>query len=63
MVSVIEKETDTKRCYVAVKKTVRIIKKIREDGGQWRFVSLRRAGTRYVWDKRPGHYFVEWWEG
>ena len=48
---------------MAVKKTVRIIKKIREDGGQWRFVSLRRAGTRYAWDKRPGHYFVEWWEG
>ncbi len=46
-----------------VKKAVRIIKKIREESGQWRFVSLRRAGTRYAWDKRPGNYFVEWWEG
>jgi integrase len=46
-----------------VKKAVRIIKKIREDSGTWRFVSLRHAGTRYAWDKRPGHYFVEWWEG
>jgi len=18
---------------------------------------------RYVWDKRDGHYFIEWWEG
>ena len=46
-----------------VKKAVRIIKKIREESGQWRFVSLRHAGARYAWDKRPGHYFVEWWEG
>ncbi len=46
-----------------IKKSVRIIKKIRDEDGQWRFVSLRHAGARYVWDKRPGHYFVEWWEG
>jgi integrase len=46
-----------------IKKSVRIIKKVRDEDGQWRFVSLRHAGTRYVWDKRPGHYFVEWWEG
>jgi integrase len=46
-----------------VKKAVRIIKKIRGGSGQWRFVSLRHAGARYAWDKRPGHYFVEWWEG
>jgi integrase/recombinase XerD len=46
-----------------VKKSVRIIKKVRDDEGQWRFISLRHAGTRYVWDKRPGHYYVEWWEG
>lgn len=46
-----------------VKKAVRIIKKIREESGTWRFVSLRHAGARYAWDKRPGHYFVEWWEG
>jgi hypothetical protein len=45
-----------------IKKSVRIIKKIRDEDGQWRFVSLRHAGARYVWDKRPGHYFVEWWE-
>jgi integrase len=46
-----------------IKKSVRIIKKVRDEDGQWRFISLRHAGTRYVWDKRPGHYFVEWWEG
>ena len=46
-----------------IKKSVRIIKKVRDEDGQWRFVSLRHAGARYVWDKRPGHYFVEWWEG
>ncbi len=44
-------------------KRVRIIKKIRESSGQWRFISLKRAGTRYAWDDRPGSYFVEWWEG
>lgn len=48
---------------MSVKKAVRIIKKIREENGVWRFISLHRAGTRYAWDKRPGHYFVEWWEG
>lgn len=44
-------------------KQVRIIKKIREDSGQWRFISLKRAGTRYAWDDRPGNYFLEWWDG
>ena len=44
-------------------KRVRIIKKIRESSGVWKFVSLERTGARYVWDNRPGHYFLEWWEG
>jgi integrase len=44
-------------------KRVRIIKKVRLAGGVWRFVSLDRAGSRYVWDSRPGHYFVEWYDG
>jgi len=48
---------------MAAKKSVRIIKKIRESSGVWRFVSLKRAGMRYAWDNRPGTYFVEWWEG
>ncbi len=48
---------------MAAKKQVRIIKKIREAAGVWRFVSLKRAGARYAWDARPGYYFVEWWEG
>jgi hypothetical protein len=26
-------------------------------------VGLNRAGQRYVWDPRPGQYFLEWWEG
>jgi hypothetical protein len=41
------------------KKQVRIIKKIREASGVWRFISLQRAGYRYVWDDRPGHYFLD----
>lgn len=44
-------------------KRVRIIKKIREASGLWRFISLARIHNRYVWDKRPGYYFVEWWQG
>lgn len=44
-------------------KRVRIIKKIREASGRWRFISLNRIGARYVWDHRPGYYFVEWWQG
>lgn len=45
------------------KKRVRIIKKVRIAAGVWRFVSLDRVGGRYVWDRQPGHYFLEWWEG
>src|SRR5207248_9191847 len=30
--------------------------------GVWQFISLDRAGSRYVWDTRPGYYFVEWRE-
>jgi len=41
-------------------KAVRIAKKIRTAPGTWRFVSLKRAGQRYVWDPRPGQYFLEW---
>jgi hypothetical protein len=48
---------------MATKKSVRIIKKVREGSGVWRFVSLKKAGTRYAWDDRQGSYFVEWWEG
>ena len=44
-------------------KRVRIIKKVRLVDGVWKFISLDRAGGRYVWDTRPGYYFVEWWEG
>ena len=44
-------------------KRVRIIKKIREARGIWRFISLHKIQGRYVWDKRPGCFFVEWWEG
>ena len=48
---------------VIAQKRIRIIKKIRESSGTWRFVSLQKIGNRYVWDKRPGTYFIEWWEG
>jgi len=42
-VSVIPAKTDTKVVHMAAKKSVRIIKKIREGSGVWRFVSLKRA--------------------
>lgn len=48
---------------MAAVKRVRLIKKIRLASGDWRFISLDRIGERYVWDKRPGVYFVEWWDG
>ena len=47
----------------AAKKRVRIIKKVRIAGGIWKFICLDRIGRNYAWDKQPGHYFVEWWEG
>ena len=48
---------------MAAVKRVRIIKKIREASGEWRFISLKRAGPRYAWDDRPGDYYIEWWQG
>lgn len=47
---------------MAATKTIRIIKKIQQDGA-WRFVTLARNGSRYEWDSRPGTYYIEWWEG
>jgi integrase len=46
-----------------LKKQVRITKKIRTAKGVWKFVSLPRVKDKYVWDKRDGYYFLEWWEG
>lgn len=46
-----------------VKKQVRIIKKIRIESGVWNFISLQKVENRYIWDERPGYYFLEWWEG
>jgi hypothetical protein len=48
---------------LALKKRVRILKKIRQESGEWRFISLDKVRGRYLWDKRPGYYFIEWWEG
>jgi len=62
-VSVTLPKTDTKGSHVAGTKRVRIIKKVRVASGVWRFISLKKAGSRYAWDKRPGHYFIEWWQG
>jgi len=45
------------------RKRIRIIKKVRVTGGVWKFISLDRVSNRYVWDKHPGCYFLEWWEG
>jgi hypothetical protein len=33
-------------------KKVRIIKKVRTDEGEWKFISLDKIDNRYVWDKR-----------
>jgi integrase/recombinase XerD len=48
---------------IFTKKHIRIVKKIRSEDGVWRFVSLKRAGSRYIWDHRPGYYFLDWREG
>ena len=47
---------------MVLKKSVRIVKKINE-GGVWKFVSLKQVQGRYEWDQRPGQYFLDWWEG
>lgn len=45
------------------KKRIRVIKKVRIAPGVWKFISLDHVGNRYVWDKREGYYFLEWWDG
>jgi integrase len=45
-----------------LKRSVRIVKKVQQDG-RWKFISLERRGSRYVWDGQPGAYFLDWWEG
>lgn len=47
---------------MTARRSVRIVKKIHE-GAVWKFVSLARNGTRYMWDPRPGSYYLDWWEG
>ena len=45
------------------RKRIRVIKKVRIAPGVWKFISLDHVGNRYVWDKREGYYFLEWWQG
>ena len=46
-----------------LRKSVRVLKKVRLSPGRWQFVSLPRKGNSWVWDPRPGLYLIEWWEG
>ena len=46
-----------------LRKSVRVLKKVRLGPGRWQFVSLPRKGNSWVWDPRPGFYLIEWWEG
>ena len=46
-----------------LRKSVRVLKKVRLGPGRWQFVSLPRKGNSWVWDPRPGLYLIEWWEG
>jgi hypothetical protein len=48
---------------VSMVRRVRIIKKVLHATGDWKFVSLKRSGNRYVWDSRPGFYFLDWRDG
>lgn len=44
-------------------KAVRLTEKVRLAPGRSQFVTIPRSGNRYLWDGRPGVYFVAWWEG
>jgi hypothetical protein len=48
---------------MALVKRVRIMKKVQDAVAGWRFVSLKRSGKRYIWDSRPGLYFLDWRDG
>ena len=46
-----------------LRKSVRVLKKVRLGPGRRQFVSLPRKGNSWVWDPRPGLCLIEWWEG
>ena len=45
------------------KKQVRIIKRFEAIKVTGKLCLCSKSYGRYVWDKREGHYFIEWWEG
>ena len=45
------------------RKHIRVIMKVRIACGVCKFISLDYVGNRYVWDKREGYHFLEWWDG
>jgi integrase len=48
---------------VKVTKRVRIVQKVKGDDGIWRFASVKKSGTKYLWGNNSGTFFLEWWEG
>jgi hypothetical protein len=54
--------TDQPSASRSLKKQARITKKIRTAQGVWQFSTLQHVNNRYVWGKRQGHYYIEWWE-
>ncbi len=46
-----------------VTKSVRILQKIKGSDGVWRFVPVKKSGSKYLWGDRPGTFFLEWSEG
>jgi hypothetical protein len=38
---------------------IRIFKKVRLAPSRWQFVSLPRRGNTWIWDPRPGTYYIE----
>ncbi len=44
-------------------KSVGILQKIKGEDGVWRFVTVRKSGSKYLWGDHPGTFFLEWREG
>lgn len=46
-----------------VTKRVRILRKVKGKDGVWRFASVKKSGSKYLWGEDSGTFLLEWWEG
>ncbi len=49
----------TQRPGVKVTKSAPIVQEVKGGGGVWRFIIVKKSGSKYPWGDRPGAFFLE----